>query len=558
VAFPTGWSYYKVITLDHTLVSSGPLIDFVKIIRLTSDANIPGHCQADGDDIRFSDDSGSPTAYPFGHIGTFNSSDIIEAVKVPSISAVVDTPLRIWYGNGSATDDQNKTGAVDSAMVAFVPCQDTPSGGVTSGDIEDWCGNDLSSNAYLDSSNQVSGLIGNALYFDNDGFNIAKATFPSIASNFSTEASYSMLVKKDTNAYNINPDSGGWSGLSIAGGNANHYRYADSIYDGTFVPASGRQGPITSLSGLDTSVWHHVCITAKPGTNNWIYYQNGTSVHAGSGNTAITIDNPACLTSFQNGYYLGGKVQHARLANVARSAAWVAYEASDLSSNSSTYTSVGSEQSAGGSNVTVTPPVASLTLTKFAPQLKLTATPPAQSLVTTKFAPRLALSVSPPTKSLSLTTFAPTASASAAGTFTPPTKALTISAFAPTVSNPRTVTPPTKSLAISAFAPTVSTPRTITPPLATLTIASFGPQLKTAVIPATKALTTSRFAPVIYAPKTIVPGVLSLTTTRFAPVVTNGTGVEVHEPLCFDLVFEIPQFAIRDDSSLCDIYGREC
>jgi hypothetical protein len=71
--FPTGWSYYKVGTIDHNYVGS-TLTDFPLLARKASDSDINAHALGNGNDIRFSSDSGSPTEYPFGHVGSFSAA----------------------------------------------------------------------------------------------------------------------------------------------------------------------------------------------------------------------------------------------------------------------------------------------------------------------------------------------------------------------------------------------------------------------------------------------------------------------------------------------------
>ena len=83
--------------------------------------------------------------------------------------------------------------------------------------------------------------------------------------------------------------------------------------------------------------------------------------------------------------------------------------------------------------------------------------------------------ITPPVAALTLTAFAPTVTATQNQRVTPPVAALVLTAFAPTVLTPRLVTPPVAALVLTAFAPTVLTPRLVTPPIAALVLTAFAP-----------------------------------------------------------------------------------
>lgn len=203
----------------------------------------------------------------------------------------------------------------------------------------------------------------------------------------------------------------------------------------------------------------------------------------------------------------------------------------------------------GGGGATVTPGVASLSLTTFAPTIAVSnnkkVTPGVASLSLNSFAPKLKLAVIPAVAALSLTTFAPTVHVSNNKTVTPSTASLSLTTHAPTVlitNNKKvvpgtasltltghapilvtTVKPGTASLVITTHAPTVSIAnnRTVIPGVASLTLTGHAPTLKLAVIPSTRALSITTHAPTVSvsAPKTVIPGSATLTITSQAPIV---------------------------------------
>lgn len=169
--------------------------------------------------------------------------------------------------------------------------------------------------------------------------------------------------------------------------------------------------------------------------------------------------------------------------------------------------------------VLVTPGVASLALTAFAPTASVTN----HKLVT------------PGVATLSLTALAPTVTASAGGgaSVTPGIATLILTAFAPAVSTPRLVTPGTASLIISAQTPIVTLNIRVTPGIGTLVLSAKIPSVAISdnkiVVPGIGTLTLSAQTPTITATahKVVIPGIGVLTLTSFAPSVALGGNLTV-------------------------------
>ena len=115
----TDWQYRKMITINHLKVAAD-LTYFPVLISLT-DTDLASKTQTNGYDIVFIDDSGSKLAH---EIESFNrgAGTLIAWVNVPSLSSISDTILYIYYGNPSATNQQDVTGTWDAnyAMVTHL------------------------------------------------------------------------------------------------------------------------------------------------------------------------------------------------------------------------------------------------------------------------------------------------------------------------------------------------------------------------------------------------------------------------------------------------------
>lgn len=96
----TGWSYRKVIAIDHEKVGGGSEdeLNFPVLISLTGLTNI----QDNGADIRFTTDDGN-TQIP-REIESYSDGTLVAWVKVPVVSHTTDTTIYMYYGNTSATE----------------------------------------------------------------------------------------------------------------------------------------------------------------------------------------------------------------------------------------------------------------------------------------------------------------------------------------------------------------------------------------------------------------------------------------------------------------------
>jgi hypothetical protein len=103
--FDEGWQYHKKIAIDHTMVD-GDIENFPILISLT-DVDLRDKAQSDGDDILFMD--GSDVATKLYHeIESFYSStgELHSWVRIPNLSASVDTVLYIYYGNPGCSSQE--------------------------------------------------------------------------------------------------------------------------------------------------------------------------------------------------------------------------------------------------------------------------------------------------------------------------------------------------------------------------------------------------------------------------------------------------------------------
>jgi hypothetical protein len=110
------WEFRKKITVNHGRVT-GDLTNFPLLVKL-KDSDITDKAQANGADLFFTSADG--TTKLSHEIEVFNSDtgDIIAWVRIPALSASVDTEIYVYYGNPVAGNQENPQGVWDSNYLA--------------------------------------------------------------------------------------------------------------------------------------------------------------------------------------------------------------------------------------------------------------------------------------------------------------------------------------------------------------------------------------------------------------------------------------------------------
>ena len=104
MAFPDGWQYRCPIAIDADQVDD-TLADWPLLL---TEANLPAEiftaADADGSDIRASSDQDGAAELAVQVVSFIPGSSTAQIwVQVPSVSAVADTAIYLWFGNASAT-----------------------------------------------------------------------------------------------------------------------------------------------------------------------------------------------------------------------------------------------------------------------------------------------------------------------------------------------------------------------------------------------------------------------------------------------------------------------
>jgi hypothetical protein len=113
MAWLTGWSYRKKITIDETKIDAD-LTNFPVLVKLTSSNFNFSKARSDGYDIRFTSSDGA-TLLKYERERHDATNQVAEYwVKIPSVSGSSDTDFYIYYGKSDASDGADPTNVWDS------------------------------------------------------------------------------------------------------------------------------------------------------------------------------------------------------------------------------------------------------------------------------------------------------------------------------------------------------------------------------------------------------------------------------------------------------------
>ena len=340
--YNTNWMYRKKLTIDHTKVAA-TLTNFPVLVSIT-DANLSVKAQSTGNDILFTNSTGTKLPH---EIESYTSATgaLVAWVNVASVSSTADTVLYVYYGNPSASDQQNKIGTWDGNYQAVWHL-------------------DESANPYHDSTNHKVNSTGGTYPTQTTG-QIGKAqTFVSASSqfiNFSNGAvSYPMNM--GTNDWTVSA----WiktgsdveciisKGSGVPGPMDNWQMRITSHLTGiVFMMTKQNVGSLnTAQDGtvVGDNVWHYVTVRivrndkiyryvdgSVTGTNLSCVALNGQNINSSQAGIIGGRDLPG------NANFFNGVIDEVRISKVARSAAWITTEYNNQK-NPNTFLNTGTEE----------------------------------------------------------------------------------------------------------------------------------------------------------------------------------------------------------------------
>jgi len=334
--YDAAWAYRKKITIDNTKVAA-TLTDFPVLISLSTDTELAGNAQDDGDDILFTTTDGITK---INHeIETFNgtSGQLVTWVKVPGLSSAADTDIYIYYGNSGAGNQENPTFVWDSNYQMVQHLEET-TGGANA--IQDSTSNTNHGTDNNSPTLNAAGKINGADGFDgsDDYISVADSNSLDITGNITLEA----WVKTTNNALSYQTIMEKRPAVT----NYNYYLRLDSGYFRFSFYSGAHRALLDDTTQLSSNVWHHVAATYD--NSNIRLYVDGTEAKSGAQTAPLVADTGAFIIGIET-YQVtdtnafSGTVDEVRISDTARSADWLLTSYNNQSSPSGFY-SVGSAQ----------------------------------------------------------------------------------------------------------------------------------------------------------------------------------------------------------------------
>jgi hypothetical protein len=329
------WAYRKSVTADHTKVA-GDLSSFPILVDVT-DADLASKALSNGHDIAFADLNG----YKLDHeIEKYESASghLVAWVRLPTLSASVDTVFYMYYGNPSASNQQNPAGVWDSGFRMVQHLEES------SGTCYDSTGNHNDGTPYGGVSQGVSGKTDGAASFDgNNGTCIDLGT----ASSLTNIGSITITAWIEVNAWPSYIFDKGFTG-------GKGFYVHDNGYL-CFVQGFSNQYGWWRTSDATVSIgsWHYVAVTYDS-TNTGddpVLYIDGVIVPITEGRTP---DGTICSDTAYKGFIgcnqtelgsrtLNGLVDEVRLSHAIRDSSWILTEYSNQQSPA-TFCAIGTEE----------------------------------------------------------------------------------------------------------------------------------------------------------------------------------------------------------------------
>ncbi len=329
--------YEKALTVASSKVST-TLTDFPVWIRL-DDADLAKHATSSGSDIFFTDSAGTPLAYELQH-WTAAGGHLEAWVKIPSLSSTTDTTIDVRYGQASAAPAPSSAAVFSANFVSVWHLEAS-----ASNSFADALGAHNGKGVNVSANPTVTAQLGSGVAFDGGAGQI---TFTNALSG-NTASTISLWVSQGATTDN--------DALVVVGtAVVDQSRWLHSVFNQAGV------NPTNVAVGFYADDW------ATPNPNIdvrgagwtslvWVYdgaksstlYKNGVLAdgpHMTTGTvdtqgTGGTIGNAPALWGTNMGAH--ATIDEVRIANVPRTASWIAAEYANQNSPTTFY-SVGAEQ----------------------------------------------------------------------------------------------------------------------------------------------------------------------------------------------------------------------
>ena len=322
------WEKRIAMTVNETMVNgltelvNFPILVSVTNINLKSIANGGFVAQANGNDILFASADG---VTKLNHeIESYNpvTGQLIAWVRIPSLSATVNTIVYAYLGNPTAASQQQSSGVWSTDYKAVWHLKDNPASTTTPQVLDSTANvNHATSYGSMPSSALTTGKIGQGILFDGVNDYLQTGTSASIG-NLTNAVTVSVWILASNNT-------------------SGHHRFLSASKQlSTNGFGFGRNGPYARFSGyglseytstslVSTIVWRRFDAVFSGGSVS--FYRNGSlvSTYTNTWNLLANTDDVwriaagGAVGSAVASEFFGGRLDELRVTGAARSATWI-------------------------------------------------------------------------------------------------------------------------------------------------------------------------------------------------------------------------------------------
>jgi hypothetical protein len=324
----TSWMYRKEITIDHTKVA-GDLTNFPVLISFSADADLVGKTQTNGDDLVFTNKTGTKLSYEIESYDPL-TGQLVTWVKIPTLSSGTDTTLYLYYDNAVCTNQEDIPGTWDSNFLMVQHLNETYSS---------------ASDHYKDSTthvhdgtlvggngeNRVSGKIDSALDFDGSNTILTLPESSEFTTPVTATRTYEAWIKLPATPSGYGNILGDYDGPCF------------QIYTNFLNYFAGNELKSNTIT-WNADTWYYIVCTVD-GIINTSWYNDGINVGFSTENYNLYDMEPDnfWIGANERGEFFRGILDEVRLSTTVRSVAWIQTSYNNQNDPSSFY-SIGSEE----------------------------------------------------------------------------------------------------------------------------------------------------------------------------------------------------------------------
>ena len=325
--YSSSWLYRKPIVIDTTKLV-GSQSDFPVLVSVT-DPDLKAHARSDGNDFVFADADG--TTKLDHEIERWNSGTgtLVAWVRKPVLSATQHS-LYIYYGNASATNQQNVTGVWTNNFRSVWHLDESPT--ATAPQFQDSTSNanNGTNQGAIPAGGQVTGQVGGSVNLNPGATSqyISTATQYTNPANFTVEAWFKTSGASGKKIVAFETDQTGQASAS----------YSRQIWVGTdgklwYGVYGGATGYTVSSTGTyNDNQWHHFMAVHRTAATNMQLYVDDVDQGTVTIPTTQSHSGYWRIGSYMNdwgngasGYFPGG-VDEVRISSIPRTSTWLADE----------------------------------------------------------------------------------------------------------------------------------------------------------------------------------------------------------------------------------------